>query len=210
MLFDLDGVLIDLSANIERHWQNWGARHGLDVSGIMQIAHGVRTVETMHRIAPHLDAEAEAAQFTAAEVIDTAGVVLIPGAEELLASLPAGAWAIVTSAGRELARRGCAAVGLPVPAALVTADDVNHGKPEPEPYLTGARRLGLEPRDCLVVEDAPAGIRAGRAAGMRVLGIASTHPVSELEGCASAVESLQDFCVVVHQAQDLEIWLRKI
>ena len=212
LLFDLDGVLIDSSANIERHWQNWGAQHGIDVSNVMQIAHGVRTVETMGRIAPHLDAEVEAAKFTAAEVLDTAGVVLIPGAQELLAGLPPGVWAIVTSAGRELAPARLGAVGLPAPAVLVTAEDVKNGKPHPEPYLAGARRLGLQPGDCLVVEDAPAGVQAGRAAGMRVLGVASTHAVSELDGCALVAERLQDFCVVAPLSQEprLEIWLRNI
>lgn len=163
----------------------------------MQIAHGVRTVETMRRVAPHLDYEAEAAHFTAAEVVDTDGVVRIPGAGQLMADLPPDAWAIVTSAGRELAPARLRAVGLPLPQVLVTADDVRQGKPAPEPYLLGAARLGLYPADCVVMEDSPAGIQAARAAGMRVVGIASTHPPEELADCDLVIAKLEDLSISV-------------
>jgi len=197
ILFDLDGVLIDSSACITRNWAAWAAPHGIDVAAIMKVAHGVRSIETIREVAPHLDAAAEAARLTALEVADTDGVVAMPGAHALLASLPDGAWTIVTSGNRDLAAARLAAVGLPVPAQMVTADDVTQGKPAPEPYLLGAQRLGVAPARCLVVEDAPAGIQAGRSAGIRVLGVASTHAPEELlaNGVTAVAERLADLAV---------------
>ncbi len=197
ILFDLDGVLIDSSACITRNWQAWAAPHGIDVADIMRVAHGVRSVETIRQVAPHLDAEVEAAQLTALEVADTDGVVAMPGAHALLASLPDGAWTIVTSGNRDLAAARLAAVGLPVPAQMVTADDVTRGKPAPEPYLLGAQRLGVAPERCLVIEDAPAGIQAGRSAGICVLGVASTHTTEDLltTGVTAIAKRLADLAV---------------
>ncbi len=197
ILFDLDGVLIDSSACITRNWAAWAAPHGIEVAAIMAVAHGVRSIETIREVAPHLDAEAEAARLTALEVADTDGVVAMPGAHALLASLPDGAWTIVTSGNRDLAAARLAAVGLPVPAQMVTADDVTQGKPAPEPYLLGAQRLGVAPDRCLVVEDAPAGIQAGRSAGIRVLGVASTHTPEELlaNGVTAVAERLAAIAV---------------
>ena len=181
VLFDLDGVLIDSSSCITRHWEVWAARHDLDLSVIMQAAHGIRTVETMRLVAPHLDVEKEAERFTAGEIADTDGVVVIEGAADLLAALPQDAWAVVTSGSAELATARLRRVGLPVPSVLVTADDVRRGKPAPDPYLLGAARLGLPVDRCVAVEDSPAGIQAACAAGMRVIGIAATHAPGELE-----------------------------
>jgi sugar-phosphatase len=197
ILFDLDGVLIDSSACIARNWQIWAEPHGIDVAAIMKVAHGVRSIETIQQVAPHLDAQAEAERLTALEVADTNGVIAMPGAHALLSTLPAHAWTIVTSGGAALAGARLAAVGLPVPAQIVTADDVTQGKPAPEPYLLGAQRLGIAPERCLVVEDAPAGIQAGRSAGIRVLGIASTHTRSELleNGVTAVVGRLTDLRV---------------
>ena len=197
ILFDLDGVLIDSSACITRNWAAWAAPHGIDVAAIMAVAHGVRSIETIREVAPHLDAEAEAARLLALEVADTDGVIAMPGAHSLLASLPDGAWTIVTSGNRELAAARLAAVGLPVPAQMVTADDVTQGKPAPEPYLLGARRLGVATDRCLVIEDAPAGIQAGRSAGIRVLGVASTHAPEDLlaNGVTAVANRLADIAV---------------
>ncbi len=197
LLFDLDGVLIDSSACIERNWRAWAEPHGIDVAEIMRVAHGVRSVETIRQVAPHLDAEAEAAWLTALEVENLDGVVAVPGAHALLASLPAGAWTIVTSGNANLAEARLRAVGLPIPAMMVTADDVARGKPDPEPYRLGAQRLGIAPERCLVVEDAPAGIQAGRSAGIRVLGVASTHTHAELreQGVTALVDRLTDLVV---------------
>ena len=197
LLFDLDGVLIDSSTAIVRNWQAWADRHGIDVAQIVQVMHGVRSVETIRAVAPQLDAVQEAAWLTAREVADTDGVVPMPGARQLLAALPAASWTVVTSGSADLARARLQAAGLPVPAQIVTADDVTLGKPAPEPYLLGAARLGIAPERCIVVEDAPVGIQAGRSAGMRVLGIASTHAAAEVlaAGATVVVDRLADLVV---------------
>ncbi|MDJ0781700.1 MAG: HAD-IA family hydrolase [Desulfosarcinaceae bacterium] len=187
LFFDLDGVLIDSTPCIIRHWREWAALHDLDLDTILAAAHGVRTVETMRRVAPHLDAEAEAARFSAHEVADTAGVTAIAGARSLLAGIPPEAWAIVTSAGAALARARLRQAGLPSPAVIISADDVARGKPDPEPYITGARRLGCPPGRSVVVEDAPAGVAAGIAAGMRVIAVGGTHSRKALLGAGATV-----------------------
>lgn len=175
VLFDLDGVLIDSSQCITRHWQTWAEQHGLDLEEIMQVAHGMRSGDTMRLVAPHLDIEVEEKRYMAMEETDHDGVTAIAGAGELLTALPRDAWAVVTSGSLALAQGRLAHVSLPVPDVLVTADDVKEGKPSPEPYLVGAKRLGVRVEDCVVIEDAPAGIRAGKSAGMRVIGVATTH-----------------------------------
>jgi sugar-phosphatase len=180
ILFDLDGVLIDSTSCITRHWEEWADQHCLDITSIMQVAHGIRTVEAMRLVAPHLDAEKEAARFTACEVVDTEGVVAIEGAFQVLSGLPKDAWAVVTSGSSQLARARLRRAGLPIPQTLVGGDDVGQGKPAPEPYLVGAKRLGIAGERCVVIEDAPAGIEAARAAGMRVIGITTTHSRKEL------------------------------
>jgi sugar-phosphatase len=199
LLFDLDGVLIDSSVCITRHWQEWADRHGLDINAIMQVAHGLRAGDTMRRVAPcGLDVEAEEREYLAVEESDHAGVVTIQGAQEILRSLPDGRWAIVTSASAALASRRLMYVGLPVPGVMVTADDVREGKPSPEPYLAGAKRLGAASEECVVIEDAPAGILAGKRAGMRVIGVASTHPPEALLQAGADV--------VVGRLSDLKIF----
>ena len=190
ILFDLDGVLIDSTAVITRHWGEWAQAHGLDLAAIMQVAHGRPTLETMRLVAPHLPVEEEARRFAAGEVLDTEGILTIDGASALLNSLPPDAWAIVTSCSRDLAAARLASRGLPVPDVLVTANDVVNGKPHPEPYLTGARRLGLRPDQCVVIEDAPAGLAAATAAGMRSVGVASTHAADELAGATAVAARL--------------------
>ena len=197
ILFDLDGVLIDSTACITRHWSKWAQQHGLDIAAIMRVAHGIRTVETMRLVAPHLDAEEEAKRFTAAEIVDTEGVIAIEGALQLLNRLPADVWAIVTSATKELATARLRQVGLPVPSTLVTASDVRRGKPAPEPYLVAAKRMGIAAERCVVVEDAPAGIEAARAAGMQVIAITTTHSREELFEGATAIDQLSALRVAV-------------
>jgi sugar-phosphatase len=200
ILFDLDGVLIDSSSCITRHWEEWARQHGLEMAAVMQVAHGLRTVETMRLLAPHLDAEKEAERFTATEVVDTDGVVPIEGALPLLEGLPNGTWAVVTSGSRDLAMARLRRAGLPIPQALVSGDDVTQGKPAPEPYLMGAKRLGKAVERCVVIEDAPAGIEAARAAGMRVIGMTTTHPREELE-CAAVVDRLSAVRILVGEGQ---------
>lgn len=196
ILFDLDGVLIDSSVAVTRHWQLWAQRHGLDIEAIMQVAHGRRTIETMRMVAPHLADEEELRRFTADEVADPDGIVTIDGALVLLQSIPPDAWGIVTSGSRDLATARLRNRGLPVPAVLVTADDVVNGKPHPEPYLLGATKMGLNAEECVVVEDAPAGLAAAAAAGMRSVGVASTHAAEELAGAALVAAHLRDIQVV--------------
>ncbi|NMC52952.1 MAG: HAD family hydrolase [Chloroflexi bacterium] len=197
ILFDLDGVLIDSTTSIVQHWREWAEQHNLDLDFILQNAHGMRTIETMRIVAPHLNVEEESRRFTANEITDTAGVVSIDGARPLLTALPPANWAIVTSCGMDLVKIRLSATGLPIPTVLITADDVQNGKPSPEPYLAGARRMGLSVDRCVVIEDAPAGILAGKKAGMRVIAIASTHPRQEL------LDSGADF--VVAKLQNLKV-----
>jgi sugar-phosphatase len=190
ILFDLDGVLIDSTACITRHWEEWSRHHGLDIGAVLRFAHGVRTVETMRLVAPHLDADREAQRFTAAEIIDTEGVVAIEGALRLLKGLPEGAWGIVTSGSSELARARLTRAALPIPRVLVSGDDVGQGKPAPESYLVAAQRLGRAAERCVAVEDSPAGIEAARAAGMQVIGITTTHARDRLVEAAVVIERL--------------------
>jgi sugar-phosphatase len=190
VLFDLDGVLVDSTRAVDREWRAWAQKKGVDGDAIMAIAHGVRTIEVIRRVAPHLDAEREARKIESHEAHDKEGVVVMPGALELLRSIPDGRWGVVTSGSRLLASARLRFCGLPVPKVLVTADDVAHGKPHPEPYLKGAERLGFKPPECLVIEDAPAGIRSACAAGMKVIGIASTYPASKLMEADTVVSGL--------------------
>ena len=168
ILFDLDGVLVDSTRAVDREWREWAAHKGVDGDAIMAIAHGVRTIEVIRRVAPHLDAETEAAAIENHEAHDQRGVTVMPGAADLLKSIPAGQWGVVTSGSRLLAQNRLRYCGLPVPEVLVTSDDVTNGKPHPEPYLKGAQGLGFRPEECVVIEDAPAGIESARAGGMRL------------------------------------------
>jgi sugar-phosphatase len=156
----------------------------------------------MRTVAPHLDAEAEAARFTAQEVADTEGVTAIAGAGALLAMLPSDAWAIVTSAGADLARARLKRADLPCPSCLISGDDVARGKPAPDPYLTAARRLQCPPERCLVLEDAPAGVTAGRKAGMPVIGVGTTYPAKTLlqAGATRVVTRLEQLYIDVGKA----------
>ncbi len=192
ILFDLDGVLIDSTSCIERHWQEWSQTNNIDLGLILQNAHGVRTIETMQIVAPHLDSEKEAAKFTANEIIDTEGVVAIPGARKLIDQIPEDQWTIVTSGSYDLVQARLLKAGLPMPKAIITADDVTQGKPSPEPYLKGAQKIGVPIDQCCIVEDAPIGVKAGKSAGAKVIGILSTHSKEELlaAGADYMVESL--------------------
>ena len=190
ILFDLDGVLVDSTRQVDREWREWAARKGVDGDAVMAIAHGVRTIEVIRRVAPHLDVEAEAAAIENHEAQDQTGVVVMPGALDLVRSIPAARWGVVTSGSRLLARNRLLYCGLPIPEVLVTSDDVTNGKPHPEPYLMGAERLGFRPADCLVIEDAPAGIQSARAGGMNVIGMASTYGVEKLQDANAVVQKL--------------------
>jgi mannitol-1-/sugar-/sorbitol-6-phosphatase len=191
ILFDLDGVLVDSTRQVDREWREWARRKCVNGDAIMAIAHGVRTIEVIRRVAPHLDAEAEAAAIENREASDQSGVVVMPGALELVQSIPDSRWGVVTSGSRPLARNRLRYCGLPVPEVLVSSDDVTHGKPHPEPYLKGAEWLGLKPSECLVIEDAPAGIQSGRAAGMKVIGLASTYATAKLAEANAIIQGFE-------------------
>jgi sugar-phosphatase len=205
ILFDLDGVLVDSTRAVDREWRDWARRKGVDGDAVMAIAHGVRTIEVIRRVAPHLEAEAEVLELESREANHQEGVSVMPGAVALVGSIPEGRWGVVTSGTRLLASARLRFCGLPVPKVLVTADDVEHGKPHPEPYLKGAERLGFKPDDCLVIEDAPAGIRAGRAGGMKVVGITSTYAASKLGEADAVVTGLAQIQVASDGASQLSI-----
>ncbi|MGH1591959.1 HAD-IA family hydrolase [Methylobacterium phyllosphaerae] len=176
LLFDMDGTIISSIASAERVWSRWAEAHGLDVASFLPTIHGVRSVETIRRLnLPGVDPEAEADAITRAEMEDVGDIVAIPGARAFLEALPRDRWAIVTSAPRALAARRLAAAGMPVPATMVAAEDVAQGKPAPDCFLMAADRLGVAAPDCLVFEDAPAGIRAAEAAGASVVVVTATH-----------------------------------
>lgn len=172
VLFDMDGTLVDSTAVVEQVWGEFAARYGLDIAEILRTSHGVQAADTVRRFAPAgADVEALTEELGAMERVRTAGIVALPGAADLLRSLPAEAVALVTSADRILADIRMEAAGLAMPATAVTADLVTKGKPDPEGYLMAAGLLGVSPQDSAVFEDAPAGIAAGVAAGIRTVAV---------------------------------------
>jgi mannitol-1-/sugar-/sorbitol-6-phosphatase len=197
VLADMDGTLVDSHVVVERHWRRLAARHGLDPAPFLATAHGRRSSDVIRELAPHLDAVAEAAELDAGEEADLDGLRAVPGAAELLARLPAGAVAVVTSAHRSLASSRLAAVGLPVPGTMVCGDEITHGKPDPEGYLRAAAELGVAAADCLVLEDVPAGVAAGIAAGALVVAVETTYPPERLAAAAATVPDLRDLDAVL-------------
>jgi sugar-phosphatase len=192
ILFDLDGVLANSTQAVGRAWCRWAEENGVEPEKVEAIMHGRRTVEIVRMVAPHLDAEAEADKIERRGVDDDGrdGVVVMPGAAELLQSLPLDRWAIVTSGTRLVATARLRLTGLPVPDVLVPADDVVQGKPHPEPYLKAALLLAVNPEECLVIEDAPAGIQSAHAGGMKAIGITSTFPASELKEADAVIHAM--------------------
>jgi len=170
ILFDMDGTLVDSTAIVERVWGRFADEHGVSIVDILRSSHGVKAHDTIRKHAPHLiDVDAAAADLAAFEIEQTDGLIEIPGAARFVEQVPEGGYALVTSAPNALARMRLELCGIHSPSVVVAADDVINGKPHPEPYLTAAAALGLEPADCVVFEDAVAGIRSGLAAGMRVV-----------------------------------------
>jgi mannitol-1-/sugar-/sorbitol-6-phosphatase len=180
VLFDLDGVLVDSTPAVARVWTIWAKKHGFDADEVVRQAHGRPSIATIRELLPHADHDAENREVERGEIEDTDGVIPLPGALELLQALPRDRWAIATSCTRRLAEVRIRAAGLPAPAHMITSTDVQRGKPDPEPYIKAAKILGLAPGDCIVMEDAPAGIRAGKAAGARVFALRTTAPDAEL------------------------------
>jgi sugar-phosphatase len=195
VLFDLDGVLVDSLGVIERILREWAGSRGIDGERAVELSHGRRDVDLIALLAPDLDVAAEVDWIVGREERVVDGVVAMPGAVDLLGALPSRRWAVVTSGTRAVARARIAAAGLPEPVRLVAAEDVRHGKPDPQPYLRGAELLGVAPQRCVVVEDAMSGVRAARAAGMRCVGVgaevqpaAVTAHVANLKELAAVVD----------------------
>jgi sugar-phosphatase len=186
ILFDLDGVLVDSAAWIELQWRRWAERRGLDPAPFLRVCHGRRALETIRLAAAALDAEAEVARYDPADEAVGAPLRAIAGADRVLGALPAGSWAVATSGPRASAVMRLRRAGLPLPGVLVAAEDVRRGKPDPDVYLRAAERLGTPPSRCLVVEDAPAGLEAARAAGITALALTTTHPAAELSAAVLA------------------------
>ena len=191
VLSDLDGVLVDSAAVIEQTWRGFADRHGLDPDEVVAAGHGRRSIDLIRLVAPHLDAEIEAGNVEREEIAQTTGLRPLPGARELVDAVPAERFAIVTSGSRALALARLRAAGLPVPAVLVTAEEVDDGKPHPAGYLRAAELLGVDPAHSVVLEDAPAGVEAGRAAGMTVIAVLTTNDASALTRAHSRVHDLR-------------------
>lgn len=208
VLFDLDGVLIDSTPLVKRLWETWAVEHDLDPDALLASAFGQRIIDTMTRLA---DAGVmttdraiqEAAIMEERAQLGSGEIEAMPGAGELLRSMEPDAWAVVTGETRRLATIRMGVAALPVPDVLVTADDVAHGKPDPESYLLAGRRLGADPSDAVVVEDTPMGIEAGRAAGMRVVAVATTYPSRELERADVCIGGVGDILVRIHDGVTL-------
>lgn len=180
LLFDLDGVLINSTPAVARVWRRWAVEHGFDPEQVVARAHGRPSLTTVREYLPNADHAAENREVERREIEDLEGVVPLPGALQLLASLPEDRWTIVTSCTRPLAEVRIRAAGLPLPKKMITSNDITHGKPNPEPFLKGASVLGFPPADCVVLEDVPAGVRAGKSAGARVIAFTTTVPQTAL------------------------------
>src|ERR1019366_2569310 len=197
ILFDLDGVLVDSTPCVTRVWATWAREHGLDPDYVVHVAHGQRTIETVRTVAPYLDAQQETNGLEQMELTDTEGLRVLPGAKGLLDALPPDRYTIVTSGTRRLATKRLQVVGLPAPTTMITADDVTKGKPDPEPYLAGARVLGFLPGQCIVFEDAPSGILAARSAGMTSIALVTTYKPQDLAQADLIIDSLRSVSVTI-------------
>lgn len=192
LLFDMDGVLISSIGSVVRSWRKWAKIYGIPDAESYEVPHGMRAIEIVKSLRPDIDAQEGLRVIEEIEIEDTEGLKVLPGVKKLLESLPSDRWAIVTSATRRLMLGRLKVAGLPVPERIVSADEVERGKPDPEPYVRGAALLGCEPEECVVVEDAPSGVGAGVAAGCRVLGVLGTHSLSELSEADWVTASMED------------------
>jgi sugar-phosphatase len=192
VLFDLDGVLVESRESTERVWLEWASHNGIEEGALRSAMHGVRSADVIRALRPELDAVTESQEVERRQAVDAEGLVAIRGAAAALGALKADRVAVVTSGTRPLALARLAAVGIEPPAVMVFADDVRRGKPDPEGYLTAASRLGTDPAEALVVEDAPPGIEAARAAGAATVGVTSTHTREELAAADLVIETLEE------------------
>ena len=212
MLFDLDGVLVDSTPAVARVWAWWAREHGFNADEVVEQAHGRPSISTIRELLPNSDYEAENREVERREIKDIEGVIALPGALKLLEALPLDKWAIVTSCTRRLAEVRIGAAGLPKPTYLVTSNDVKRGKPDPEPYQKGAQLLAVPPEECVVFEDAPAGIRAGKAAGAHVVALRTTASDAELgeAGADWIVDDCSELSVDLPRSGEEFLFLRRL
>jgi sugar-phosphatase len=193
VLSDLDGVRVDSHASIMRAWRRWGRAHGVEREAIDAVRHGRPTGEIVAALTPQLDVAAEARALDLGQAEDAGDVVALPGAVDVLRAFGPDAVAVVTSCTAELAEARLRAAGLEPPRVVVPSDRLRRGKPDPEGYLLAARELGVDPAECVVLEDSPAGVRAGRVAGMHVVGVLTTHAADDLDEAHERVASVADW-----------------
>jgi sugar-phosphatase len=191
ILFDIDGTLVDSTPAVERTWRAWAESRDLPAEEILAVCHGRRTEDTVRDLLPAGEHASAVAELERLELADLDDVVALPGTRELLLRLPSERWAAVTSGSGRLMRARLRAAGLPVPDVLIAAEDVQEGKPDPQGYLLAAARLGVDASRCLVIEDAPAGLAAGRAAGARTLAVTTSHPADELADADAVIADLR-------------------
>lgn len=192
ILFDMDGVLVSSIGSVERTWEKWARSRGIDPELAIKMAHGRRAIETVRELRPDLNDVQELEWLEEMEVADNVGLQMLHGVGDILQALPEKYWTVVTSATERLARSRMQHGGIPVPRRIVAADGVSHGKPHPEPYWKGAALLGLQPAECLVIEDSASGAQAGRAAGCKVLATLFSHSIEALADANWIVRSLED------------------
>jgi len=204
ILFDMDGVLVSSIGSVVRAWRRWAELYKLPNAETFEIPHGVRAKDIIGTLLPDVDVQTAVQVIEDIEVEDVADLRVLPGVKPLLEGLPPERWAIVTSSTRRLLLARLGAARLPVPERIISGDMVVRGKPDPEPYRRGAELLGFRPEECVVVEDAPSGVGAGKGAGCRVLGVLGTHLAEELHEADWMVESLEGL-VVKEKPDGLEL-----
>jgi mannitol-1-/sugar-/sorbitol-6-phosphatase len=204
LLFDMDGVLISSIGSVVRCWRVWAKMYDVPNAEEYTVPHGMRAIEIVKSLRPDIDPQEGLRVIEDLELEDMADLTVLPGVKALLQSLPLDRWAIVTSATSRLMLSRLAAAGLPIPERIISADMVERGKPDPEPYMRGARLLGFAPSECVVVEDAPSGVGAGIAAGCRVLAVLGTHSQDELNAASWVAPSLENL-TVASSADGLEL-----
>lgn len=209
LLFDLDGVLINSTPAVARVWWRWAVEHGFNPEEVVTRAHGRPSLATVREYLPNADHEAENLEIERREIEDLEGVVPLPGALDLLSRLSEDRWTIVTSCTRPLAEVRIKATGLPLPQKMITSDDIQHGKPHPAPYLKGASVLGFPAEECVVLEDVPAGVRAGKSAGARVIAFTTTVKATGLK--EAGADWIMNSCAdirLLDRMKDLRLALR--
>jgi len=204
ILFDMDGVLISSIGSVVRSWRRWAKLYDVPDAENFEVPHGMRAKDVIKTLRPDIDLQAAVKVIEDMEVDDVADLRVLAGVKALLEGLPPERWAIVTSSTQRLLLARLGAARLPLPKRVISGDMVERGKPDPEPYRRGAELLGFRPEECVVVEDAPSGVGAGKAAGCRVLGVLGTHSAEELHEADWVVESREGL-VVTANAEGLEL-----